>query len=255
MDSPEEEAEGRVQSRSISAQAISGAETNASAPSCELCTSGEGPPLDAKNHRQEFKREVVDFVKLVAWFLIIFLALRTYVIEAYEVQGPSMIPTLETNERILVLKLPHKLSQLSLFSGFEAISPGDVIVFNSPDNKDKRYVKRVIAVGPADAKGKTVSATSDDAEEVDASTLVNVEYDRGVVYVNNKRIEEEYLSTEARHTSDKQDIDIGPGQLYVLGDNRPVSKDSRSFDAIEDETIIGRAVLRFWPPSKISLLR
>jgi signal peptidase I len=255
LDSPEEEAEGRVQSQSVSAQSVSGAETAVSAPSGGLDASAEDPPLDAKNHRQEFKREVIDFVKLVVWFLVIFLALRTYVIEAYEVQGPSMIPTLETNERILVLKLPHKLSQLSLFSGFEAISAGDVIVFNSPDNKDKRYVKRVIAVGPADAKGKTVSATSDDAEEVDASTLVNVVYDRGAVYVNNERIEEEYLSTEARHTSDKQDIDIGPGQLYVLGDNRPVSKDSRSFRAIEDDTIIGRAVLRFWPPSKISLVR
>jgi signal peptidase I len=233
LDSPEERVE-----ETTSVEAASAVETN--------------PPGGLKNHRQELKREVIDFVKLVVWFLVIFLGLRTYVIEAYEVQGPSMIPTLETNERILVFKLPHKLSQFSLFSGLESISPRDVIVFDSPDNKDKRYVKRVIAIGPAGEKGKTVSATSG---EVDASKLVNVVYDQGTVYVNKHRVEEDYLSPGASQTADKDELDIGPGELYVLGDNRSVSKDSRSFRAVEDESIIGRAVLRFWPPSRISLIR
>jgi signal peptidase I len=206
----------------------------------------------AKNDRQELKREVLDFVKLVVWFLVIFLGLRTYVIEGYEVQGPSMQPTLENNERILVLKLPHIVSRWSWFDEFQAIEPGDIVVFDSPDSADKRYVKRVIAHGPKATKGNKV-----DAEIHDAPTVENVQvrFDRGTVYVNNHRVTEDYIRSEHHDSSGPQEITLGPGEYYVLGDNRRVSKDSRSFEAIEDEAIIGKAFLRFWPPSKISLLR
>lgn len=202
--------------------------------------------------RNELKREVVDFVKLVVWFLIIFVGLRTYVIEGYEVQGPSMRPTLEDNERILVLKLPHILSRLSLFRGLDAIRPGDIVVFDSPDQSNKRYVKRVIAEGPAAPKKGTVVAESHDASPREG---VRVEFNRGDVYVNNRRVEERYLPEDARDSRDRQVLELGPGEYYVLGDNRMVSKDSRSFDAVKDDQIIGKAVLRFWPLHKISLLR
>ena len=93
------------------------------------------------------KREVREFVKMIAWFLLLFFTLKTFVIEGYEVQGPSMEPTLVDKERILVFKLPHKLSQWGPFSGIDAIGTGDIIVFDSRDDADKRYVKRVIAHG------------------------------------------------------------------------------------------------------------
>ena len=202
--------------------------------------------------RQELRREILDFVKLVVWFLVIFLGLRTYVIEGYEVQGPSMQPTLENNERILVLKLPHILSQFSLFSGMDAIEAGDIVVFDSPDTPNKRYVKRVIAMGPEAHSGNTVVAESHTAEQGDG---VQVRYDHGEVYVNNAKIEERYLDSADQSSPDDQVLVLGPGDYYVLGDNRRVSKDSRSFDAISDDAIIGTAFLRFWPPSKISLLR
>ncbi|MEX2016679.1 MAG: signal peptidase I, partial [Candidatus Hydrogenedentales bacterium] len=198
------------------------------------------------------KREILDFVKLIVWFLIIFLGLRTYVIEGYEVQGPSMTPTLENNERILVLKLPHILSQYSLFSGMNPIESGDIVVFDSPDAAKKRYVKRVIGVGPDAPDRGTVAATS---ESADPPNTVPIVFDRGEVYVNNVKVEEDYLTEEARRSADTDKLELEPGQYYVLGDNRRVSKDSRSFHAIDDDQIIGKAVLRFWPPNKISLLR
>lgn len=215
--------------------------------------SGESTPeTEVRPGKQELKREILDFVKLVAWFLIIFLGLRTYVIEGYEVQGPSMIPTLENNERILVLKLPHILSQWGIFSGITAIEPGDIVVFDSPDTAKKRYVKRVIAMGPKPEHGKVAA----DAQGVsDTSDWVQVRFARGQVYVNNQVLPEEYLTEDARHSSENQTLPLGPGQFYVLGDNRRVSKDSRSFQAINDDVVIGRAVLRFWPPGKISFLK
>ena len=204
--------------------------------------------------KQELKREILDFVKLVVWFLIIFLGLRQYVIEGYEVQGESMEPTLSNNERILVFKLPHELSKLSLFRGIDAIHPGDIIVFESPDNTDKRYVKRVIAMGPKKRSGRTVGAQGPEGAG-DSVDEVLVTFERGEVFVNNHKLEETYIAPGARRSDGYQSLKLGPGEYYVLGDNRNVSKDSRSFDAIVDGTIIGKAVIRFWPPSEISLLR
>lgn len=207
------------------------------------------PEAPEPSEKHELRREILDFLKLVAWFLIIFLGLRAYVIEGYEVQGESMEPTLTNNERILVLKLPHELSKFSLFSGIDAIEPGDIVVFDSPDNSGKRYVKRVIALGPKADAGQTAQAATDPKPKV------LVTYDRGDIYVNNRRVEEDYLSENARTTHERQELALGAGEYYVLGDNRVVSKDSRSFDAIHDNAVIGKAVLRFWPPSKISFIR
>ncbi len=212
------------------------------------------PEASAPEEKHELRREITDFIKLVAWFLVIFLGLRYFVVEGYEVQGESMHPTLANNERILVLKLPHQLSRISLFHSLNAIRPGDSVVFDSPDGSGKRYVKRVIAEGPAGGGGRVASAAQS-TETPDLSSQVLVTYDQGEVFVNNQKIQQDYLTDDARITPGHQELALGPGDYYVLGDNRPVSKDSRSFEAIHDEAIIGKAVLRFWPPSKISLVR
>ncbi len=219
-------------------------------------TQGIPPPAApeaAPEEKHELRREIADFIKLVAWFLVIFLGLRYFVVEGYEVQGESMHPTLTNNERILVFKLPHQLSRIGLFSGLNAIRADDIVVFDSPDGSGKRYVKRVIAEGPAGSGRKVVRAQSTDAP--DPSSQVLVTYDDGEVFVNNQKVKQDYLTDEARVTPGRQELALGPGDYYVLGDNRPLSKDSRSFEAVHDEAIIGKAVIRFWPPSKISLIR
>jgi signal peptidase I len=209
--------------------------------------NGESAP-----DRNEIKREIVDFAKLVVWFLAIFLVLRTYVLEGYEVQGPSMLPTLENNQRILVFKLPHRLSEWGVLGDRVPFDPGDIIVFDSPDAPGKRYVKRLIAVGPKADEGNTVEA---DTETPDAQSGVKVQYLEGDIFVDNHKVEETYLSATPLATSDEQELMLGPGEYYVLGDNRRVSKDSRSFAAIHDRAIIGKAVFRFWPLNRISILQ
>lgn len=207
--------------------------------------------IDAK---QEVKKEIIEFVKMITWFLILFLIITTYVIEGYEVQGPSMIPTLVDRERILVLKLPHTLSRLPFLGDIEALAASDVVVFDSPVEKNKRYVKRVIAKGSQRNTRKTVAAHADGAGAADRRSRVR--FDRGAVYVNNKRIDEPYLPDKHRATHDAYaDVDLQPGTYYVLGDNRGVSKDSRSFGTVDDEYIIGRAFVCIWPPKSIRIIR
>ncbi|MBI2424677.1 MAG: signal peptidase I [Candidatus Hydrogenedentes bacterium] len=211
------------------------------------------PQREPESPRQEFKREAWELVKLVALFLAVFWFLITFVVEGYVVQGPSMYPTLEDHERILVFKLGHRLSQIPIFSAIEPIRESDIVVFDSRDEFDKRYIKRVIAVGPDRAPGNLVQAHS--VDEAPAPGDVQVEFSRGQVWVDNHLLEEGYLEEVERRTSDSHPpLYLHAGEYYVLGDNRRVSKDSRAFHAVDDSQIIGRAVLRFWPLSRFGFL-
>ena len=217
---------------------------------------GKQPAQQDRNASQEVKREIIEFAKMIAWFLVVFFVVKTYVIEGYEVQGPSMQPTLQDRERILVLKLPYVLSQFRLFGGIEALKPGNIVVFDSPVEANKRYVKRVIAKGaPANAMN-TVSAKQQGAAEASANRGIRVVFDHGTVYVNNRRLAEDYLPAEDRSVDERsEETYLQPGTYYVLGDNRGVSKDSRSFGSIEGSCVTGRAILCFWPPSRIRVLK
>ena len=208
----------------------------------------------AEEPRQDMKREATELVKMVALFLLVFWGLKAFVIEGYEVQGDSMIPTLEDRERILVFKLPTLLAGLPVVGGFSPLQEGDIVVFESTVENNKRYIKRVIAKGPPlSPAGKTVDARvhSDNP----APDSVKVIFDSGDVYVNNRKIEEPYLVAEEQVSPDvREPVYLDEGEYYVLGDHRSVSKDSRSFDAVSESQVIGRAVLRIWPLSSFGLL-
>lgn len=216
-------------------------------PVDEKPLNSEQTPEEAQ---RELKHEVRELVKLVVLFLAIFIVLKSFVIEGYEVQGESMLPTLQENDQILVFKLPHLLSRLGLLGGIEAIKPRDIIVFDSPDSNNKRYVKRVIAEGPPAPRGNVVGA------QESAEPHVSVRIAEGRVFVDNHPVQEDYLPKDAMDRRERDpEIQLAPGEYYVLGDNRGVSKDSRSFKAIHDNAIVGKAVLRFWPLSKFGLLK
>lgn len=200
--------------------------------------------------RHEMRHEIFDFLKMVVYFLLIFVTLRFFVVEGYEVQGPSMEPTLRNGDRILVFKLPHKLAQVGPFGFLTPIRDEDIVVFDSVDDPSKRYVKRVIASGPRG--GRTVRAAADEAAP--AEHAVSVRIDRGTVFVNNQRVDEVYLPADMRFRSSARTVYLQRNEFYVMGDNRDVSKDSRSFGPIGDRHIIGKAVLRFWPLSRFSLI-
>lgn len=195
-------------------------------------------------------REVIDFVKLVVWFLVLFIVLKTVVIEGYEVQGQSMEPTLHDRERILVFKLPHQLRRVGLGNWIAPFDRGDIVVFQSPDDRERRYVKRVIATGPQTHSNAVQAGSEDSAED-----FTQVQIDDGHVFIDNQVIDETYLSDSAdMDGEDRATIYVPSGDIYVMGDNRGVSKDSRAFGPVENKRIIGRAVLRIWPLSRFGTI-
>jgi signal peptidase I len=204
-------------------------------------TANTAPPIG-----QEVKRETFHLVRLVLGALLVLVGLRVFVMESWPVQGPSMVPTLHDSERILVLKFPVLLSHLPFFGWMKPVEPGDLVVFETREAVKKRLVKRVLAAGPA--ASRVVEAS------VGGHHGVQVKYDHGTVYVNNRRVEEPYLDPSERRTADEHVATLGSGEYYVLGDNRSISRDSRILGPVKEEQIIGRAVLRFWPLSKFALL-
>ena len=154
---------------------------------------------------------------LFCFFLI------TFVVQAFRVQGASMLPLLADNERIIVNKFIYR---------FEPIRRGDVVVFWYPMDPSVSFIKRVVGV-------------SGDV----------VELRRGVLLVNGKRIEEPYV--EARYQDDRSypPVEVSEGHYYVLGDHRRGSNDSRNWGEVPERYIYGKAWFRFWPLSKLGPVR
>lgn len=169
------------------------------------------------------KSSLKGYILFVAVVLIVTVALRMFVFQITEISGDSMSPTLNSGERVIS-------SSISYY--FEDVEVGDIIIFQAPDRTDRAYyVKRVIAM-PGD----------------------HVLIDEGVVRVNNAVIEENYLRDS--YTEGYVDTIVPENEYFVLGDNRPVSHDSRNPDVstISEESILGKAVFRIYPFSEMGMV-
>ena len=157
----------------------------------------------------------VSFVILLALFLA--LLLKTYVAEAYMIRGHSMEPTFSDNQRVMVQKV------------FFDIERGDVIIFSSKEDPRKDLIKRVVGL------------PGDQVHVVD-----------GEVYLNGKKLEEDYTTPYRYARGEVYPPYVVPDDtVFVLGDNRPESQDSRAFDAILMSSIKGKVILRWWPAAEI----
>lgn len=147
----------------------------------------------------------------------------TFVVQPVRVQGASMQPRIQDNERILVNKFIYRI---------QGIERGDVVVFYYPRDPSVSYIKRVIGL-PGD----------------------RVEVHAGSVYVNGAAIEEPYLLSEFRGRYDMPETTVERGHYFVMGDHRSSSMDSRSFGSVPEKYIYGKAALCVWPIAKTGLVR
>jgi len=209
------------------------------------------PQETEKNTGDSVLSEITAFIKLLLLFVFCVWFIHSFIIEGYEVWGPSMRDTLNEGDRILVFKLPCTLKRFPLLPERWKIHEGDIIIFEGKGEDDRRYVKRVIAMVPSDSSSRIVSASENISHEVPQK---KVEYSKNRVYVNNNLLEEPYLDSHFKDSDEEDMVFLHPGEYYVLGDNRRISKDSRYFGPITEDQIIGKAVFRFWPLNKIGWL-
>ena len=163
-------------------------------------------------------RSIIEWIAVVGGALIVAVVIRTFFLAAFYIPSPSMVPTLQVHDRVLVNKLSYKL---------HPIHRGDVVVFERPpgetDPKVKDLIKRVIGL-PGD-------------------TLESI---GGVVYVNGKPTTEPYIADQGA-TEGLNKIKVPDGMVFVMGDNRGNSHDSRAFGPISENLIVGRAFVIVWP--------
>ncbi|WML49628.1 signal peptidase I [Neobacillus sp. PS3-34] len=179
----------------------------------------------------EWKKEGMEWVKAFGIGLIIFAFIRTFFFSNYIVEGQSMMPTLQEGNKLVVNKLGFDLGNLDRF---------DVIVFHA--NKKEDYVKRIIGV-PGD----------------------KIEYLNDQLYINGHKFEEPFLEVYRKKipgrklTGDftlKEITGVGtvpPGKLFVMGDNRLESWDSRHFGFIATNQVVGKVNLRYWPINEMGV--
>ena len=163
-----------------------------------------------------FLREVLGTIILA---LVIFLLLQATV-QSFIVVGSSMQPSLYSGQRLLINKAVYLLHQPER---------GDVVVFESPNNRQTDFIKRIIAL-PGDT----------------------VEVKMGIVYVNGSPLDEPYIKAQPSYSLHAKKIP--DNDYFVLGDNRNNSNDSHNDWTVPRQNIIGKAWLSIWPPAQWGLI-
>lgn len=173
--------------------------------------------------RKTMLKQIIEVLKIVVIAFAISWGLRATVVDARVVPTPSMVPTIQINDRLLVDKISYRFSD---------IHRGDVVVFHPPSYVDQSgfdYVKRVIGL-PGD----------------------RIEIKDGKVFINDSELNEPY-------EKEKPDYTYGPivvpeETYFVMGDNRNQSNDSHYWGVLAKKNIIGKVCIRYWPLDRLGKL-
>ena len=177
--------------------------------------------------------QALDFLETIILAFVIFILIDNFVVQPHIVKGNSMLPNFHTSERIFTQKITYY---------FKPPERSDIIVFKYPLAPDREYIKRIIGLPGEELQIETGKVK-----------VFNKEHPEGFL------LKEAYLTT-GMVTEPKNIIGVTakfkvPEDNYVvMGDNRPESSDSREWGAVPRKNIIGKVFLRYWPPSKLSLI-
>jgi signal peptidase I len=176
------------------------------------------PPPDTTPIASNSQRN--ELVKLVLLALIIVIPFRLFIAQPFIVDGASMDPTFKSGQYLIVDKLNLR---------FNSPERGTVLIFKYPKNPKKYYIKRLIAL-----PGETISIRDG------VVTIINNDHPEGLI------LDEPYVEFEKK---DNLTFSLGPDEYFVLGDNRIASADSRVWGPVPTDNLIGRPILRVYPPT------
>jgi signal peptidase I len=163
---------------------------------------------------------VMDILETITFVGSIFIVVYLFILQPHQVKGASMDTTFADGQYILTSKISYRIS---------SPARGDVIVFKSPRDPDYDFIKRIIGL-PGD----------------------KVKVQNSKVYLNGSSLEETYAQKPTNtyqngFLSEGEEVTVPQGSLFVLGDNRPRSSDSREFGFIPQGSIVGRVIFRYYP--------
>jgi signal peptidase I len=172
-----------------------------------------------------FLSQLWELTRFILSVLLIVIPIRAFVAKPFIVSGASMYPTFKDSEYLIVDELSYYL---------RAPERGEVAIFKFPKDESKYFIKRIIGL-----PGETVIVKNNEV------TIENMNGEKEKI--NEPYVKEDFESADTELT-------LGPGEYFVMGDNRNVSYDSRSWGAVTKDLIAGRAFVRLFPPSSVSLL-
>lgn len=172
---------------------------------------------------------VMDILETVVFVGSMFIVVYLFILTPNQVKGASMEPNFHTGDYILTSRITYK---------FRRIERGDVVVLKAPKNPDIEYIKRVIGL-----PGETITIKSN-----------------GDVLLNGRLIQENYIADRTNILDNfclKADVPykINEDEVFVMGDNRPHSSDSREFCPIPISSLVGQVFFRYFPPDKAGLIK
>jgi signal peptidase I len=222
-----------------------------SAPDGEVGDSGAGPaPLAAPRPQKRKLPLWQELPLLVVAAFAIALLLKTFLLQAFYIPSESMLPTLEKGDRVLVEKISHRIGDPAR---------GDIVVFDNAFQgegspaEDERSVVTKIGDSFKGLFGLPIEGHSDIIKRVVAVGGDRVEARDGEVLVNGEPVDEPYLA-EGIGTADFSPVTVPDGAVWVMGDNRGSSGDSRSFGPVPLDAIVGKAFLLVWPPGNLGAI-
>jgi len=177
--------------------------------------------MEESTSRTVLRLNPLSLLRDLAISVALAIVLIVFIYQPVKVEGTSMMPGLEDQERIFVNKYEYKI-------GSGAINRGDLVVFHFPLDPRQSYIKRVIGL-PGDT----------------------VEIEDGKVIVNNQVIEESYVPDDYRDHVSMSRRKVSQGNYFVLGDHRSSSSDSRMWGLVDRASIYGKAVFVYWPLEKM----
>lgn len=196
--------------------------------------------MEKNQNKQKIKSVVRDWVESIVVAFILAMIIRTFVIQAFKIPSGSMRSTLLEGDLILVNKFIYgaKIPFTGLnLPALRQPKKGDVIVFIYPDNPKKDFIKRLVG-----SPGETLEIKS------------------GTVYVNDKPLidsifSQRYYYNRGEFGQEGKKIKIPEDNFFVLGDNSASSQDSRYWGFVPRKNILGKALVIYWPPQRIKIIR
>jgi signal peptidase I len=183
---------------------------------------------------------------LVVTAMVIAVVIKSFVAQAYYIPSGSMLPQLQINDRVVVSKLAYHLHDPHR---------GDIVVFDAPGGgpKDSSPLPERMVRDVVQSIGLSAPSTDEYIKRVVAVAGERVEGHDGKVFVDGRELVEPYLP-KGVVTSQFSAVVVPPGTLWVMGDNRGNSSDSRVFGPVPRSTVVGRAFVRVWPFDHASFL-